>query len=1125
MPASRMILLAAAALAAIGVLAILAWLLYSAYLNRLERRLAARKGPYRELIEGLATRERELLGPAIHQLRTYRDFAVLEALLEEQARASAERPAWLLDAYDRLGLVEKYADRLRSARRWRDRAFAAELLGRIGNAKAVPALLETVQATRREDADVREIALRALARIADPQAVPPLVAALRAAEPWLAPRVADILARHGEAAVPPMMGFLEEGGRHHARAWAANVLGEVRAQRAFPVLVRALGDLEDEVRAKAAYALGRLGDSRATPYLLDHLQTDPAPFVRARIAGALGQFDDPDVIERLVRSLGDPAWWVRMRSVEALEQIGPQAEAPLLVALDDPDPELRMRSAVALERLGVTARAVRMIEEDDRPEQAREILTKFSIAGARELLAEQLVHPSARVRLATIAAIRRTGRRDLERELTDVARTDDDPMLRAAAFDTLRALGYRGAVESARAGLADSHEAVRAEALHCLGDLGDPSVAAELEGSTADADPGVRAAAARALGRILGARATPTLTRLLTDPAPAVRAAAADAAAEAKLDGLLPALEPLLADGDDRVRVAGARALGALGGPGAVEPLVRGLDGASPTLRDAITGAVARLDPDAARRLLAGRLEDPDPMERAAAIRALARLGGGRAETLAEESLADPAAAVRAAAIDAVVTLGDATQAPRILDLLGHDESPEVRERAALAAGILQVPGAERALAHACAGDQPAPVRAAAVLALGSFGHESIAGRVAEMTDDAEVRDVLQERLRADELYRRLAEALRVSHSLELRALASLSRPQMEEQLADGMRSVLDPRERMRVVSGLRSFQGERSRSALLQALRGDPSPEVRTAALESVADILEPAERLVTARRALGDPSLKVRRAAIAALRSLPAEDALPVLVQTLRPDDETTVMRAAAAQAEGAFERLAALASGASRDAIVVARLARYVQDPRLPELVGSLARHADPAVREALGPLLAARPELAGEELVQGLTADPVVGVRRQALHAAAAAGLHLPLAAMADDPDPGVRRELAMLLRTVPDGGTLARLAADTDPRVRAAAAVSGILRGELGGLPAGIAREAAAEAVFDAGDLADLRQAARTSPDERHRLAAALALGLVGDQVAQEVAEGDPVREVRERVAAMLAGVA
>src|SRR5687767_4468001 len=240
------------------------------------------------------------------------------------------------------------------------------------------------------------------------------------------------------SAVPPMMGFLEEGGRHHARAWAANVLGEVRAQRAFPVLVRALGDLEDEVRAKAAYALGRLGDSRATPYLLDHLQTDPAPFVRARIAGALGQFDDPDVIERLVRSLGDPAWWVRMRSVEALEQIGPQAEAPLLVALDDPDPELRMRSAVALERLGVPARAVRMIEDGDRPEEAHRMLAKLATAGACEMLAELLIHPSAKIRRAVIRAIRRTARRDLGPELAAVARNDEDPALRAAAFDTLR---------------------------------------------------------------------------------------------------------------------------------------------------------------------------------------------------------------------------------------------------------------------------------------------------------------------------------------------------------------------------------------------------------------------------------------------------------------------------------------------------------------------------------------------------------------------------------------------------------------------------------------------------------------------------------------------------------------
>ena len=46
----------------------------------------------------------------------------------------------------------------------------------------------------------------------------------------------------------------------------------------------ALKDLDDEVRAKSAAALGKLGDRRAVPYLLDHLLSDPAPFVRARIA-------------------------------------------------------------------------------------------------------------------------------------------------------------------------------------------------------------------------------------------------------------------------------------------------------------------------------------------------------------------------------------------------------------------------------------------------------------------------------------------------------------------------------------------------------------------------------------------------------------------------------------------------------------------------------------------------------------------------------------------------------------------------------------------------------------------------------------------------------------------------
>ena len=104
-------------------------------------------------------------------------------MLEEQARSASGRPRLaargLRPASDWSTNTSTGSD---SARNWRDRAFAAELLGRVGDAKAVPALLDTVKATRTEDADVREIALRALARIADPRAVEPLI------RPWPAPR-------------------------------------------------------------------------------------------------------------------------------------------------------------------------------------------------------------------------------------------------------------------------------------------------------------------------------------------------------------------------------------------------------------------------------------------------------------------------------------------------------------------------------------------------------------------------------------------------------------------------------------------------------------------------------------------------------------------------------------------------------------------------------------------------------------------------------------------------------------------------------------------------------------------------------------------------------------------------
>ncbi len=1151
-----MILGLTALLATASAVFVIGWFAMSWWLLRVERRLNARKGLYRDLVTGLSTRDHDRIGEVLNRVGTLHDFEALEAVLEEQARATEARPAWLLDAYDRFGLVDKYIERLRSGRRWRDRAFAAELLGRVGNARAVPALLQTVQATTTEDGDVREIALRALARIGDPVAVPPLIEALKKAEGWLAPRIADILGRHGDLVVEPMIAFLDEESRHPARAWAAAVLGEVKAPRSYPVLVKSLNDLDDEVRAKSAGALGRLGDVRAVPHLLDRLLTDPIPFVRARIAGALGQFAGDEVIERLVRSLGDPAWWVRMRSVEALEQIGARAERPLLMALDDVDPEIRIRAAVSLERLGVPARIIRQIAAGDPPADAEETLVRFAVAGAKEMLAEHLDHPSAAVRVAVVRAARRAGRRELEADLAKTARRDADAGVRAAAVEALRALSARDSLPVAVEALGDADENVRSEALGFIGDLGSAELTPALLARLDDPIVRVRAGVAKSLGLVRAAGVEEAFERLAGDLSPEVRAAAADAAAEGGWNDASPTLARLLGDSEPQVRLAAAQALGRVGNRSSVDALIRLAMAPEVDIRLAATEAVARLDPDritelldrvlesndsqrklavvrailaarvkSAARFLALMWKDVDPTVRVDVANALARLGGPDAPALLTQGLHDPAPEVRGTVIEGLTHLRQTGSADAIARLLADDPDPSVRERAALAVGLLAGPGGEAALLQASEPDVPLAVRAAAALALGLYEKESIVARVVEMADEQQVRAHLRDRLANDPFYRVVSIRLKDTRPAELRALAADSLVGMEGALADGVRGVLDAEGRRRLVTGLRSFKGEKSRGALLQIVRGDPSPEVRALALAAVAELLDAEALLDVGRRALGDPHPAVRRTAVQLFRKLPAGVALPNLIRLLRADDDPAVLQGVAAQAEAAFDDFLDLTLGLALDGaegVMVVKVARYIHHPKVGRVLLPIAASPSPEVRQAVAELWALRPDLIDDRMLERLSLDPVVAVRRAAGHAWAASRKGDGLARLAGDPDPLVRltvaRALAALTGPAPSRGALGE---DPDEQVRAAAAGALLLRGEAERLPAGVSRPAAASAAAELVAVDTLRLGVQTEPDAARRRAMALVLALLDPEAGRRVAAKDPAPEVRKSVAVFL----
>jgi HEAT repeat protein len=1161
-----LVVIAAGVMLGAGLLSVLAWFFYSTYLDRIERRLDTRKGLYRELVAGLATRDRALLEPTIHQMSTLYDLDALEAVLEEQARTATGRPEWLLAVYDQLGLVDKYIEKLQTARKWRDRAFAAELLGRVGSAKAVPPLLETVRATQTEDSDVREIAFRALARIADPAAVEPLINALADAEPWLAPRIADILARHGEAVVDPLLLLLNQSNRRTARAWAANVLGEVGAQRAYPALVRSLDDPDDEVRAKSVTALGRLGDRRAIAPLLDRLVTDPAPFVRVRIASVLGQFGGPEVVDRLVRSLGDAAWWVRIRGVEALEQIGTVAEAPLLVALNDPDPEIRRRSAVALERLGVPETLLRRIETGEQVEDASQTLTQLAAAGTRELVAELLLHPSSEVRRAIIIAVAQARRSELAPELAQVGSGDPDPSLRALAFDTLRELRVISAVSAAMSAVAGGDVEVRIAALKLIGQVGDRSAADHLRPLTGEADPQIRAAVIEALGKLGERAAQPDFVRLMGDPDPLVRRAAVAGAAAGRLRPLAAAIAERLLDEDESVRQAAASALASLGDQSAVPALLNAFDRAGPELRRELARAIGRLDRaallDLFNRLIEsgaaeGRLAlietitrlsvpggwqhltrlaaDEHADVRAAAITALARFarsGDPAPEALVHTigvGLRDPSDTVRARAVDACSRLCLEDHGRTMVAMLGTDPAGTVRERAALAIGLMRVPGGETPLIAACRGAEAVGVRTAAALAAGVYDRNSLVTLILEMQDQHSIRVYLRRQTKQDPWYRLLSRKLPRVSEIELRALAAPSAPDAQASLAGGIQGVLDANDRVRLITGLQSFQGEQSRDALLSLVRSDPSAEVRTSALTAIGALLDPDELLAFGSRALGDPSVMVRRAAVGLFARVPPARAFPRLIQAMQPDEDPGVLATIAGLAEKNFEAFReALVSAPpdSQRAVLVTRLARHIHHTELPGLLTVFSQRSEPEVRDAVAQAWRHRPDAAEPLALEALTMDPVAFVRRTAAGAAAAAERYDLLDRMTQDPDAEVRREVAVALGGAAPIGqegilVLEHLEADRVMSVRAAAYVGRLLQGVPVPLPPDLDPRAAAEVVRDWADLGNLRSLARAAPAEERRLSAALALALIQDEVAYEVARSDAAPSVRHRVGGAL----
>jgi cellulose synthase operon protein C len=377
-----------------------------------------------------------------------------------------------------------------------DLTVAVDVLKTIGDARATPALLAELNRGRVRTQGV----VAALAALADRRALVPLLSLLDHADAPLKVQILDAVRPIIDGRAAGTVQRLLDDPSEDVRARAAQALGVLQARSAVPRLL----SLAAAGETAAVSALGEIGDARAVAPLLGLLDGGRGESRRAA-AEALARIKGPEVVDGLLRIARTGATEAR---VEALSALGgalrghgtPEAAEVCAKALDPGDPALALSAVGALaamrepHALGRLLPAARGSQADLR-RGAVEVLGNFGDAQAGPVLRAALADEDDSMRGAAAWALGKLG---------DAA----------ARPDLVRAAQARGFATQVNA----------AAALARMGDAGD------LLPLATHPNAWVRANVALGLARFATPEAQKARAALAKDASPAVRAATAAAA-------------------------------------------------------------------------------------------------------------------------------------------------------------------------------------------------------------------------------------------------------------------------------------------------------------------------------------------------------------------------------------------------------------------------------------------------------------------------------------------------------------------------------------------------------------------------------------------------------------------
>lgn len=241
--------------------------------------------------------------------------------------------------------------------------LAAQSLGRLGDPRALDALIEVAGQGGNED--LRLCAIKSLGLLRSERAVP--VLALRVREGDMLVAAAQALARIGTR--DGAEAVVEAAGDPRFAPWLVEPLGEFGLDVVEPALRRLAtsNDLGAGTRRAAREGLWKLatllGDDREAS-LVEVLQSTDAAERRAWAAWRLGDEGFTNSADALAAALGDPSERVATAAAAALLRFGPASEPSLLAWASEPGPG-RHLAVAALGLVGTERSLARLASIDE----------------------------------------------------------------------------------------------------------------------------------------------------------------------------------------------------------------------------------------------------------------------------------------------------------------------------------------------------------------------------------------------------------------------------------------------------------------------------------------------------------------------------------------------------------------------------------------------------------------------------------------------------------------------------------------------------------------------------------------------------------------------------------------